>query len=119
MWKIKSDHNKGILKYGVILESVFFYFNEEFCGFMKFEGKTSIPFTIQITRFYNKFSYYDFDLLDKYFQNFQIEMWKRERIPFHLVEEYKNEWCFLVNTRNVWFRQFNLEPSGLLCFSMK
>lgn len=113
---IKKD-KKQSFKYGSLLVCIFFYVQNFSLGKRKVVWSQEKPIMVQIGEMIrdlgNKFG----ETLWGYFKEFQIRMHKRERIPTGIVQKYKDNICFLVDTnccsiQSVQPRNFWVPPMG-------
>lgn len=96
--KLKKNNSENTLKFGSLLVCMFFYFEKFFPSVGKVVWELHRPITHQINDFIKKLGDNFNDIMDDYFCKFQEKMHNKYRIPPQLVEKYKDNICFEVDT---------------------
>lgn len=96
--KLKRNNSANTLKFGSLLVCMFFYFEKLSPSVSKVVWELHRPITHQINNFIKKLGDNFNDIMDDYFSKFQEKMHNRYQIPPKLVEKYKDDICFEVDT---------------------
>lgn len=96
--KPKKNNSANTLKFGSLLLCMFFYFEKFFPTVGKVVWELHRLVTHQINDFIKHLGDNFNDIMDDYFSKFQEKMNNKYRIPPQLVEKYKDDICFEVDT---------------------
>ncbi|GLJ36888.1 hypothetical protein SUGI_0745720 [Cryptomeria japonica] len=111
--KPKKNNSANTLKFRSLLVCMFFYFEKFFPTVGKVFWELHRPITHQINDFIKKLGDNFNDIMDDYFSKFQEKMHNKYRIPPQLVEKYKDEICFEVDTDYCYVNAMELRTQSL------
>lgn len=97
MERIKKD-KKQSFKYGSLLVCIFFYVQKFFLDKSNVVWSQEKPIMVQIGETIRDVGNYFSEAMWGYFKEFKIRMHKMEIIPTKIVQKYKDNICFLVDT---------------------
>ena len=100
MESIRTSKNNPC-KFGSLLICIFFYVQKFFPSKGTMEWRKDTPVLYQINEFIAEMGENFESIMDGYFEEFRKKMNNRFRIPPKLVDDYKEEVCFLVDTNYV------------------
>ncbi|GLJ42669.1 hypothetical protein SUGI_0884470 [Cryptomeria japonica] len=112
--KLKKNNSANTLKFGSLLVCMFFYFEKFFPSIGNVVWELHRPITHQINDFIKQLGDNFNEIMDDYFSKFQEKMHNRHMIPPQLVEKYKDDICFEVDTDYCYVNAVELRTQSLL-----
>ena len=103
MESIRTSKN-NLCKFGSLLICIFFYVQKFFPSKGTVEWRKDTPVLYQINEFIAEMGENFESIMDSYFEEFRKKMNNRFRIPPKLVDDYKEEVCFMVDTDYVYIQ---------------
>ena len=92
-------------KFGFLLTYIFFYVQNFFPSKGAVVWRKDIPILYQINEFIVEMGKFFDKVMDNYFEDFKERMNNRFRIPPKLVEDYKDDVCFMVDCDRVYIQE--------------
>ena len=99
----KSKNNP--CKLGSLLTCLFFYVKKFFPSKAYFVWRKDVPILYQINEYIAKMGENYKSIMDNYFDSFKEKMNNRYQIPKKLVEDYKDDVCFMVDSDKVYIQE--------------
>ena len=99
-------------KFGSLLTCLFFYVQKFFPSKGTIVWRKDVPVLYQINVYIVEMGENYKSIMDNYFDVFKEKMNKKFKISKKLVEDYKDDICFMVDSDKVYFKQLGLELHG-------